>query len=104
MAHRVVLSTINDRDAAEQLARTLLQDRLVACVNVVGPVTSLYHWEGAVERDEEYVLLMKTTAPHQSALIARLEALHPYEVPEVLVLPVEAGSQAYLLWISASVQ
>ena len=55
-------------------------------------------------RDEEYILVMKTTAPLQSALIARLEALHPYEVPEVLVLPVEAGSQAYLSWITASVQ
>jgi periplasmic divalent cation tolerance protein len=73
-------------------------------VNIVGPVISLYHWEGAVERDEEYVVLMKTTASHQGALIARLEALHPYEVPEVLVLPVDAGSQAYLSWITTSVQ
>ena len=102
MPYRVVLSTINDRQRAEELAATLLEERLVACVNVVGPILSLYRWQGSIERDEEYLLIMKTMASHETALASRVQELHPYEVPELLMLPVEAGAPAYLQWLAAS--
>lgn len=102
MTYRVVFSTIGTREEAERLARELLQARLVACVNIVGPLLSLYHWQGQLQREEEYLLLMKTAESMESALIARLQALHPYEVPEILVLPVAAGNPAYLAWMAES--
>lgn len=104
MTHRVVCTTINDPDHAEQIARTLLEARLVACVNVLGPCISLYPWQGTLAREAEYLLLMKTTMACEGAVITRLQELHPYEVPEVIVLPIEAGSTAYLNWIAAAVQ
>lgn len=104
MPYRVVLSTINDRQRAEELASTLLEERLVACVNVVGPILSLYRWQGGIERDEEYLLIMKTMASHTTALTSRVQELHPYEVPELLMLPVETGIPAYLQWVAASLQ
>jgi len=104
MTHRVVITTVHDRDQAEKIARALLEDRIVACVNVLGPGTSLYVWQGNVERETEYVLLMKTTAACEASVISRVQELHPYEVPEVIVLPIHAGSSAYLSWIAASVR
>lgn len=104
MTYRVVVSTINDREAAERLARALLEARLVACVNIVGPMTSLYRWQGVIEQDEEYLLLMKTAASAEDALMTRIRELHPYEEPEVLVLPVVAGASSYLAWIAESIQ
>lgn len=102
MTYRVVFSTIGTREEAEQLARELLHARLVACVNIVGPMLSLYHWHGELQREEEYLLLMKTAESLEGALTTRLQELHPYEVPEVLVLPIAAGSPAYLAWIAES--
>lgn len=103
MAHLVALSTIDTQARAESLARALLDARLSACVNIVGPITSLYHWQGAVQQDPEYLLVMKTTAEQQQALQAKLLELHPYETPEFLVLEVQSGAPDYLDWISASV-
>jgi periplasmic divalent cation tolerance protein len=104
MPYRLVLSTINDRSLAERLATTLLQDCLVACVNILGPLVSLYRWEGKIERDEEYLLVMKTMANREAALMARVQELHPYEVPELLCISIESGASAYLQWLSAAVQ
>ncbi len=103
MAYRVVISTIDNRDSAEHLARVLLDSRLVACVNIIGPMTSLYHWQGAIEHDEEYLLLMKTESAEEKNLIERIQELHPYEVPEVIVLPILDGASSYLSWINSSV-
>ena len=102
--YRVVCSTIGTREAAEQLARDLLQARLVACVNIVGPLLSLYRWQGEIQRDTEYLLLMKTAESMESLLIARLQELHPYEVPEVIVLPIATGAPAYLAWVAESLR
>jgi periplasmic divalent cation tolerance protein len=66
----------------------------------MGPLLSLYPWQGRLQREEEYLLLMKTAESMESALIARLQELHPYEVPEILVLPIAAGNPAYLAWIA----
>jgi periplasmic divalent cation tolerance protein len=104
MTHCLVLTTINDRQQAENIAQTLLEARLVACVNVLGPCTSLYTWQGKLERATEYLLLMKTTAACEAALMARLQAIHPYEVPEVIVLPIAHGAPAYLHWITSTVE
>jgi periplasmic divalent cation tolerance protein len=98
---RVVLSTCADRASAESLARALVEERLAACVNLVPGVRSIYRWEGAVEEADEVLLVIKTRAAAVDALTRRIEALHAYEVPEVLVLGVEAGAAPYLAWLAA---
>jgi periplasmic divalent cation tolerance protein len=99
----IVLTTLGaDADAAD-LARTLVEQRLAACVNIVGDVTSIYRWKDGVEEDEEQLLLIKTTADLVEALQARLRELHPYELPEFLVVPVTGGSEGYLRWLLESV-
>ncbi len=96
---QVVLITAPDADCADALARRLVEERLAACVNVVPKVRSIYRWEGAVQADEEHLLLAKTHAARTEALAARVKELHPYELPEVLALPAEGGSAAYLDWV-----
>jgi periplasmic divalent cation tolerance protein len=96
----VVLSTMPPA-AADRIAEALVGERLVACVSLVGPVRSIYRWDGAVQKDEELLAVMKTTAARADALIARLSELHPYEVPEIVALPVAAGLPAYLAWVAA---
>lgn len=99
-----VATTLPDRAAAERLATALVEERLAACVHVVGPVASTYRWHDAVERAEEWACHCKTTAAAAPGLIARIRAGHPYELPEILVLPVVDGDPAYLRWIEASVR
>jgi len=94
----LVLTTVADDAGAEALARQLIEERLAACVNVHPAMTSFYRWKGRVEADAERQLVIKTTRARVPALEARLRELHAYELPEFLVLPVEAGSEAYLLW------
>ena len=99
----IVLTTLGaDADAAA-FARTLVDERLAACVNVLPPMRSLYRWKGSIEEDREQQLFIKTTRDRLDALQKRLHALHPYEVPEFIVLPVIAGSSAYLGWVTESV-
>ena len=86
-------------DAATVLARTLVEERLVACANLLPPMLSIYRWEGDVRQDEERQVVMKTTSARVPALLERIRQLHPYEVPEFIVLPVSDGSEAYLAWI-----
>ncbi|HYC79041.1 MAG TPA: divalent-cation tolerance protein CutA [Planctomycetota bacterium] len=100
-AVRIVLTTAPDADAAEKLARALVEERLAACATRLPGATSIYRFEGAVHRDAEEVLLLKTTAARVDALQARLLELHPYEVPECLVLPVLGGAAPYLAWVAA---
>jgi periplasmic divalent cation tolerance protein len=98
----IVLSTFPaDQDAAA-LAHALVEERLAACVNVLPPMTSIYRWEGAVERASEHQLVMKTTAGRVEALKARIAELHPYDVPEILVLSVTDGAASYLKWVHDS--
>ena len=95
----VVLSTAASPDEAERIATALVDERLAACVNLVGPLTSIYRWQGAVERAAEVLLVIKTRRRLVPRLIARLHALHSYEVPEAIVLPVVAGARPYLAWL-----
>ncbi len=99
----VVLCTLPPGDAASSIARTLVEERLAACVNLVPQVRSIYVWEGAVEQADEQLAIIKTTVDGVAALRARLVALHPYDVPEVIALPVDDGHLPYLGWVRASV-
>ena len=99
----LVLCTCPDRAVAEQLAELVVTERLAACVNLVPGLTSVYWWAGAVERAYEVLLLAKTTAETFAALEARLRAAHPYELPEVIAVPIGTGSEPYLQWLTAAV-
>jgi periplasmic divalent cation tolerance protein len=100
--HLVVLSTVGRAEDAERIGRALVEGGLAACVNVLPAVTSIYRWKGKLEQEEERLLVIKTRADRFEALREALVALHPYEVPEVLALPVAAGHAPYLEWLDAS--
>jgi periplasmic divalent cation tolerance protein len=95
----LVLTTLPADFDAATLSRTLVVERLAACVSVMAPMHSLYWWQGQVESADERQVVIKTTSGQASALEARLQALHPYDVPELLVLPVTGGGQIYLDWV-----
>ena len=99
----VVLSTFPSAEKAAEIARVLVDERLCACVNLVPAVRSIYRWQGAVHDDAEVLAIVKTTAERAQALRDRLIALHPYELPEVLVLPVTEGHAPYLAWVTGEV-
>ena len=104
MAAVIVLVTYPTDHDPLPLARALVDERLVACVNVLPPMQSVYRWDGKVEQAAEHQLVMKTTRERVEALTARLVELHPYAVPEVLVVPVDDGGEAYLKWLTESVR
>ncbi|HWF07344.1 MAG TPA: divalent-cation tolerance protein CutA [Bryobacteraceae bacterium] len=95
----VVFNTCGSAAEAERLARSLVDRRLAACVNVISPVTSFYRWDGAITRDEEWLLVIKTSRPLFDALRAAIESAHSYELPEVIALPVIEGAEGYLAWL-----
>ena len=100
---RVVLVTAPDEAVAESLVRQLVEEGVAACGNIVPGITSIYRWRGQVEREREVLVVFKTTVAGAVRLAERVPQLHPYEVPEVLVLPVERGHGPYLNWISENV-
>ena len=104
MSERVVaLTTVATAEDAERIARALVERRLAACVNVVPGVVSVYRWKGEVCRDEERLLVVKTRAEKLEALRDALVSIHPYELPELVALPVESGHGPYLAWLDESV-
>ena len=98
---RVVLVTTPDADTARRIARTLVDERHAACGNVVPGITSIFRWQGAVQEEAETLLVLKTSGDRLAALTERVMQLHPYDVPEVLALPVAEGNQPYLDWLGA---
>jgi periplasmic divalent cation tolerance protein len=100
----IVLTTVAKPAEAEKLARTLVEERLVACATLLPAVESIYRWQGAIESSCETLLLLKTSVKRLAALETRLHELHSYQTPEFLVLPVESGSHAYLDWLLESVR
>ncbi len=96
---RLVLVTVGSETAARAMARTLVGEGLAACVNVLGPINSIYRWRGAVEDEKEYLLMIKTRAALYRRIERRVRELHSYDVPEVLALPIETGSAPYLEWL-----
>jgi periplasmic divalent cation tolerance protein len=99
----VALSTVGKAEDAQRIARALVERRLAACVNVVPGLTSVYRWKGKIEADAEHLLVIKTRQDRVAELKAVLPSLHPYEVPELVVLEVADGHAPYLAWIDESV-
>ena len=99
MASLLVLTNLPDRAAAERIAERLIGERLAACVNILAPCRSVYRWKGAVQHDEEHPMLIKTTAERYAALEKALRESHPYELPEIIAVPIDRGLPDYLRWV-----
>ncbi len=95
----VVLCTCPDRETAESIARTLVRERLATCVNRIAGVTSIFRWKGEVQQDVEELLVIKTIGATYAGLESRIRDLHPYELPEVIAVPICHGSRDYLRWL-----
>jgi periplasmic divalent cation tolerance protein len=98
----IVLTTLPLESDAEQFASQLVEEKLAACVNILPAMRSVYRWKDAIERSDERQLVIKTTSARVAALESRVRQLHPYDVPEFVVLPIDSGSTAYLSWLSDS--
>ncbi len=96
-----MLTNLPDRASAEKLAEALVEAHIAACVNILAPCRSVYRWKGAVQHDEEHPVLIKTSAERYAALEKAVRALHPYELPEIVAVPIERGLPAYLDWVEA---
>ena len=101
MSILLVLTNLPDRETAERLAGALIEQRVAACVNILAPCRSVYRWKGAVQQEEEHPVLIKTTAERYPALEAAIRAAHPYELPEIIAVPIERGLPAFLAWVDA---
>ena len=95
----LLLSTVDSAQTAKQISSTIVEEHLAACVNILPGISSCYRWEGAIQYEQESLLILKTSTDRVPDLIARLEALHPYDVPEIVSIPVEAGHSPYLEWV-----
>ena len=101
MSTLLVLTNLPERALAERLAQTLVEEKLAACVNILAPCRSVYPWKGAIQHDEEHPMLIKTTRERYAALEETIRAAHPYELPEIVAVPIEYGLPAYLDWVAA---
>lgn len=99
-SYLTVLTTTDTQEAAATLADSAVRARLAACAQIVGPVTSVYWWEGKVDHAQEWQVVYKTTTDRYPALEAHIKAEHTYDVPEIIATPIAAGSAAYLTWLS----
>ncbi len=95
----IVMVTTASKQEAEKIAQSLLEEKLIACANITGPVSSLFHWSGKIERAEEHLIFMKSRKDLFEKLAETVKTLHSYEVPEILVLPIVESSKAYLDWL-----
>ena len=100
----LVITNLPDRASAERLAEGLVAQNLAACVNILSPCRSVYRWKGAIQHDEEHPMLAKTTRERYPALEAAIRSGHPYELPEIIAVPVTLGLSAYLDWVAAETQ
>lgn len=101
---RIVFTTAGSKEEAQKIAHGLVEQRLAACVNIVGPIQSVYRWKGSVETAAEYLLLAKTTAEVFDRVRDAIRVLHSYELPECIQVAIEAGADEYLSWIEESVK
>ena len=99
----LVLSNCGSEEEARRVARALVEARVAACVNIVPGIQSVYHWQGAIQEDPEWMLVIKSTRPMFDSLAAELRKIHSYQVPEVLAIPVIAGDQNYLDWMDREI-
>jgi periplasmic divalent cation tolerance protein len=100
---KIVLTTAGSKEEAQRIAHALVERRLAACVNLAGPVESIYRWKGEIENAEEWLLLIKTTASAFPGVRDAIRELHSYELPECVQIPIETGSPDYLNWIQENV-
>ena len=100
-SHRLVITTLDDEAAAERMARSLVEARLAACAQLVGPVRSVFRWAGEVTAETEWQLHVKTTAEAVGAVTEHILAHHTYDEPEVIAVPITGGSPGYLAWVTA---
>ena len=103
MKNILVLCTTDTLPLAEKIAAALIEAREAACVNIIPGIRSFYRWEGKICNDEEFLLLIKSTAEKFDAIRSRIRTLHTYEVPEIIALPITAGDHSYLSWLQSSV-
>ena len=101
MSALLVITNLPDRAAAEKLADALIAQQVAACVNILAPCRSVYRWKGTVQHEEEHPVLIKSTRERYTALEAAIRAAHPYELPEIVAIPIERGLPAYLDWVVA---
>jgi periplasmic divalent cation tolerance protein len=101
---KLVISTVGSKDEASKVAAVLVREQIAACVNIVGPIESLYRWQGNVETAQEFLLLVKTISARSADVIKRIRELHSYELPEAIEVNIEGGSADYLKWIAESVR
>lgn len=102
--HAIVLVTTASKEEADKIAQKLLEEKLIACSNIIGPVSSLFWWKNRIEKTEEYILLVKSRLDLFEKLSKRVKSLHTYEVPEIIALPIMQGSKAYLEWINENIR
>ena len=100
MQNRLVYVTASSMEEARKIGRALVEERLVACVNLIDGMKSIYRWQGALEEGDEVVLIAKTTAGRVSAIVERVKALHSYTVPCVVAMPIEGGNPDFMQWIA----
>ena len=99
MKTKLVYATTPDRKEAEKIAEAVVTERLAACANILDGVTSIFHWEGKLCRENEALLVLKTTEENTAVLTARIQELHSYECPCIVILPIEGGNPAFLEWL-----
>ena len=104
MTALLVLTNLPDQETAQRLARDLVEQRLAACVNIAAPVTSLYHWHGALETAQEVPLWIKTSQEAYPRLEAAIRESHPYELPEIVAISITRGLEAYLRWVETETE
>jgi len=98
----VIFVTVASQQDGERIAERLVGEHLAACVNIVGPMRSIYYWDGQVQRDQELLLIIKTRAALFGEIEAQVKHLHPYQTPEIIALPIRAGADAYLSWLASA--
>jgi periplasmic divalent cation tolerance protein len=99
-----LFTTTEEKDDAERISREIVEKRLAACVQVVGPITSTYWWEEEIQKTEEWLCIMKTRSDLYHELEKAIRSIHPYEVPEIVALPIVSGSQSYLDWLEQEIK
>ncbi len=104
MPYIIVLMTTATKKEAENIARNLLNQRLIACANIVGPVSSLFWWKEKINRENEFLVLMKTRSDLFEKLATTIKQMHSYEIPEIIAVPITKGEQTYLEWLSGSLR
>ncbi|AXI25336.1 cytochrome C biogenesis protein CcdA [Methanofervidicoccus sp. A16] len=104
MEYIVVFITVPNLEVGEKIGNTLVEEKLAACVNITSEIKSVYFWKGRIEEDKEHLLIIKTRKDKFESLEKRVKEIHPYEVPEIIAMPIVLGSKDYLSWIDESLE